>query len=103
MSDLFEDPAPQGNQPEFTVTELSGAVKRVIEGKFGRVLVRGEIGRVSRPATGCRSAARRYRTVTDRGALWAARVRGPDIRTEGRTGTRRKVAAPTGRAYRRLS
>ena len=56
MSDLFEMPepeAPQGqNAPEFTVSELSGAVKRVIEGEFGRVRVRGEIGRVSRPGSG---------------------------------------------------
>ncbi|MCB5410551.1 exodeoxyribonuclease VII large subunit [Pseudogemmobacter faecipullorum] len=52
--DLFEDsPAPTtGNSPEFTVSELSGAVKRVIEGEFGLVRVRGEIGRVSRPASG---------------------------------------------------
>ncbi|EGJ23302.1 exodeoxyribonuclease VII large subunit [Cereibacter sphaeroides WS8N] len=52
MSDLFEDPAPSRNTPEFTVSELSGAVKRVIEGEFGLVRVRGEIGRVSRPASG---------------------------------------------------
>ncbi|MDN5787203.1 exodeoxyribonuclease VII large subunit [Pseudorhodobacter sp.] len=55
MSDLFED-GPEtggtGNSPEFTVSELSGAVKRVIEGEFGLVRVRGEIGRVSRPASG---------------------------------------------------
>ena len=51
--DLFEDPAPQpSNQPEYTVSELSGAVKRVIEGEFGLVRVRGEVGRVSRPASG---------------------------------------------------
>ena len=52
--ELFEDPAPPppGNQPEYTVSELSGAVKRVIEGEFGLVRVRGEIGRVSRPASG---------------------------------------------------
>ena len=51
--DLIDDnPAPQGNQPEFTVSELSGAVKRVIEGEFGLVRVRGEVGRVSRPASG---------------------------------------------------
>ena len=50
--DLIEDPAPQGNSPEFTVSELSGAVKRVIEGEFGLVRVRGEVGRVSRPASG---------------------------------------------------
>ncbi|WP_128254475.1 exodeoxyribonuclease VII large subunit [Falsirhodobacter deserti] len=48
--DLFEEPA--GNAHDFTVSELSGAVKRVIEGEFGMVRVRGEIGRVSRPASG---------------------------------------------------
>ncbi|MBP9184291.1 MAG: exodeoxyribonuclease VII large subunit [Fuscovulum sp.] len=54
MMDLFEDPvepAP-GNSPEYTVSELSGAVKRVIEGEFGLVRVRGEVGRVSRPSSG---------------------------------------------------
>lgn len=53
--ELFDDPAPaspSGNQPEFTVSEISGAVKRVIEGEFGNVRVRGEIGRVSRPSSG---------------------------------------------------
>lgn len=51
--DLIDDtPSPQGNQPEYTVSELSGAVKRVIEGEFGLVRVRGEVGRVSRPASG---------------------------------------------------
>lgn len=50
--DLFDDPAPGGNSPEFTVTELSGAIKRVIEGEFGHVRIRGEVGRVSRPRSG---------------------------------------------------
>ncbi|THD82253.1 exodeoxyribonuclease VII large subunit [Aliigemmobacter aestuarii] len=51
--DIFEDTAPApGNQPEYTVSELSGAVKRVIEGEFGLVRVRGEVGRVSRPSSG---------------------------------------------------
>ncbi len=51
--DLIDDsPPPPGNQPEYTVSELSGAVKRVIEGEFGLVRVRGEVGRVSRPASG---------------------------------------------------
>jgi exodeoxyribonuclease VII large subunit len=52
MIDLLEDDGPPGNAPEFTVSEISGAVKRVIEGEFGLVRVRGEIGRVSRPASG---------------------------------------------------
>jgi len=50
--DIFEDSVPPGNSPEFTVSELSGAVKRVIEGEFAHVRVRGEISRVSRPASG---------------------------------------------------
>jgi exodeoxyribonuclease VII large subunit len=51
--ELFEDPTPAaGNNPEFSVSEIAGAVKRVIEGEFGLVRVRGEVGRVSRPAAG---------------------------------------------------
>ena len=50
--ELFEEPRAGENAPEFTVSEISGAVKRVIEGEFGRVRVRGEIGRISRPASG---------------------------------------------------
>jgi exodeoxyribonuclease VII large subunit len=50
--DMFEDAPTPSNQPEYTVSELSGAVKRVIEGEFGLVRVRGEVGRVSRPASG---------------------------------------------------
>ena len=47
-----DTPALPGNAPEYTVSELSGAVKRVIEGEFGLVRVRGEVGRVSKPASG---------------------------------------------------
>lgn len=50
---LFENPEPGGrNTPEFTVSELSGAVKKAIEGGFSHVRVRGEVGRVSRPRSG---------------------------------------------------
>jgi len=52
MSDLIDDPTPGQNAHEFSVSEISGAVKRIIEGEFGRVRVRGEVGRVSRPASG---------------------------------------------------
>ncbi len=51
-SSLIDD-APEGvNTPEFSVSEISGAVKRMIEGEFGQVRVRGEIGRVSQPRSG---------------------------------------------------
>jgi exodeoxyribonuclease VII large subunit len=49
--DLLED-GEAGNTPEFSVSDLSNAVKRVIEGEFGFVRVRGEVGRVSRPRSG---------------------------------------------------
>ncbi len=50
--DLIDDPAQSGNAPEFTVSEISGAVKRLIEGEFAHVRVRAEVGRVSRPRSG---------------------------------------------------
>jgi len=52
--DLIDDdsPGPGGNAHDFTVSEISGAVKRVIEGEFGRVRVRGEVGRVMIARTG---------------------------------------------------
>ena len=46
MSDLIDSPDEGENAPEFSVTEISGALKRTIEGAFGRVRVRGEVGRV---------------------------------------------------------
>ncbi|MCZ4353049.1 exodeoxyribonuclease VII large subunit [Roseovarius aestuarii] len=52
MSDLIDDPAPGENAPEFSVSELSGAIKRLIEGEFAHVRIRGEVGRVSRPKSG---------------------------------------------------
>ncbi len=52
MMDLFDDPVEGENSPEFSVTELSGAIKRVIEGEFGHVRIKGEVGRVSRPRSG---------------------------------------------------
>ncbi len=42
----------QGNLAEQSVTDLSNAIKRTVEDRFGLVCVRGEIGRVSRPRSG---------------------------------------------------
>ena len=52
MSDLFDDPREGENAPEFSVTELSGAIKKMIEGEFSHVRIKGEIGRVSFPRSG---------------------------------------------------
>ncbi|HTN09444.1 MAG TPA: exodeoxyribonuclease VII large subunit [Acetobacteraceae bacterium] len=43
---------PRGNIPEYTVSEISGAVKRTLEGAFGRVRVRGEITELKRYPSG---------------------------------------------------
>ena len=56
--DLIDDDTPStggpngGNAHEYTVSDLSGAVKRTLEGEFGRVRVRGEVGRVVIARTG---------------------------------------------------
>lgn len=52
MSDLIDDPVEGENAPEFTVSEISGAVKKTIEGAFGRVRVRGEVGRIFKARSG---------------------------------------------------
>ena len=40
------------NIPEFTVTTLSQSIKKTLETEFEYVRVKGELGRVSRPASG---------------------------------------------------
>ena len=49
---LIEDAKRGLNQPEFSVSEISGAIQRLIEGEFAHVRVKGEIGRVSLPRSG---------------------------------------------------
>lgn len=85
MTDLFEDTPAPSNSPEFTVSELSG-VKKVIEGEFGLVRVRGEVGRVSRPASGHLYFALK----DDRASLTPCRgrVRSPKWRSGQRRGWR---------------
>ena len=51
-SSLIDDAGGGINTPEFSVSEISGAVKRMIEGEFAHVRIRGEVGRVSRPRSG---------------------------------------------------
>ena len=80
MSDMFED-APS-NQPEFTVSELSGAVKRVIEGEFGLVRVRGEVGRLSRPASGHLYFALKDDRATLDAVTWKGQVAKMQLRPE---------------------
>jgi exodeoxyribonuclease VII large subunit len=48
----MDDPRPVSNVPEYTVSEISGAVKRTLEGTFGRIRVRGEITELKRYPSG---------------------------------------------------
>ncbi len=50
--ELIDDPNPGLNLPQFSVSEISGAIKRVVEGEFANIRVKGEIGRVSFPRSG---------------------------------------------------
>ncbi|WP_170788455.1 exodeoxyribonuclease VII large subunit [Ruegeria lacuscaerulensis] len=52
MSDLLDDPIPGQNTPEYSVSDISGEVKRTLEGTFGRIRVRGEVGRVFKARSG---------------------------------------------------
>jgi exodeoxyribonuclease VII large subunit len=52
MSDLFENQIAGINEPEFSVSEISNAIKRLVEDEFSYVRIRGEIGRVSLPRSG---------------------------------------------------
>ena len=80
--DLFDDDLAGDNAPEFSVSEISGAVKKAIEGGFSHVRVRGEVGRVSRPASG-----HIYMDLKDdrsvlAGVIWKGRAQGLATRPE---------------------
>ncbi|GIR44235.1 MAG: hypothetical protein CM15mP54_10890 [Paracoccaceae bacterium] len=49
MSEVIENNLVGDNQPEYSVSEISGVVKGLIESEFEYVRIRGEIGRVSNP------------------------------------------------------
>ena len=52
MSQFQETDNRNANVQEFSVSEISGLVKRQIEDGFAHIRVRAELGRVSRPASG---------------------------------------------------
>jgi len=46
------EPPPRNPLPEYTVSEISQAIRRTLEGSFERVRVRGEISGFKRAASG---------------------------------------------------
>ena len=89
MSDdyVFEGPAeapppPRDNNPPLSITELSFALKRTLEDRFGHVRLRGEISKVNHHASG-----HVYLTLKDDkaaidGVVWKGSVRGLGVRPE---------------------
>ena len=83
------------NAPEFSVSELAGAVKRSIEEQFGRVRVRGELGRVTIARSGhCYLDLKDDKAVVNsiiwKGVMGRLRVRpeeGMEVVVEGRMST----------------
>ena len=63
-----------GNLHEYTVTELSGAVKRTIEDTFGLIRVRGELGRVTRPQSGHVYLDLKDENAVISGVMWKGRA-----------------------------
>lgn len=62
--------APPSNLPELSVSELSSALKRLVEGEFGQVRVRGEISGFMRAGSGhCYLTLKDDRAVID-AVMW---------------------------------
>lgn len=52
LFDVTAAPKPARNLPEYTVSELSHALKRTVEGAYERVRVRGEVSKITRHSSG---------------------------------------------------
>ncbi len=63
MTGISDDLSTEGNVAEFSVSEISQAVKRTLEGNFDHVRVRGEVGRPNYHGSG-----HLYFTLKDEGA-----------------------------------
>lgn len=79
-------PAPAGrpgsNLPEFTIAELTGALKRTIEGEFGLVRVRAEIGKVTVPRSGHVYLTLKDDSVTLESVIWKGQLARLMVRPE---------------------
>jgi exodeoxyribonuclease VII large subunit len=70
------------NTPEFTVSELAGAVKRTLEGSFGRVRVRGEITEFKAYGSGHQYFALKDETAKIRAIIWKGVVSRVGLKAE---------------------
>jgi exodeoxyribonuclease VII large subunit len=73
---------PASNVPEYTVSEIAGAVKRTLEGAFGRVRVRGELVEVKRYSSGHTYLCLKDEGGTLRGIIWKTAARTIGLKPE---------------------
>ncbi|MAP94332.1 MAG: exodeoxyribonuclease VII large subunit [Ponticaulis sp.] len=83
MSDFFpSERSPSANLHEFSVSELSGAIKRTIESTYDRVRVRGELGRVTIAKSGHMYADLKDDRAVINMIMWKGSVSGLGFRPE---------------------
>jgi exodeoxyribonuclease VII large subunit len=72
----MDDPrsATASNAPEYTVSEISGAVKRTLETTFGRIRVRGELTEVKRYPSGHIYLSLKDENAKIAGVVWRTAV-----------------------------
>ncbi|WP_349256362.1 exodeoxyribonuclease VII large subunit [Sphingomonas sp.] len=67
---LVAEPMPGDNAPAMSVGELAGRLKRVVEGEFGHVRLRGEISGYKRVASGHAYLALKDESAVIDGVIW---------------------------------
>jgi exodeoxyribonuclease VII large subunit len=79
---VLNSPNIQTNAPEFSVSELSGAIKRSLEQGFSHVRVRGECGRVTIPKSGHIYLDLKDKDAVINGIIWKGVASGLKIKPE---------------------
>jgi exodeoxyribonuclease VII large subunit len=74
MAEMLDSPPAVSNLPEYSVSEISAAVKRTLEGAFGRVRVRGEITELKRYPSGHIYFSLKDETGKIAGIIWKSAV-----------------------------
>ncbi|MCR0983659.1 exodeoxyribonuclease VII large subunit [Roseomonas populi] len=74
--------APVSNIPEYSVSEISGAVKRTLESAFGRIRVRGEITEFKTYPSGHSYLSMKDETGTIRAIIWRGALSKLQVRPE---------------------
>ena len=74
MTDSPPEDTPTTNAPELTVSELAASLKRTIEGAYDRVIVRGELGRVTIARSGHMYADIKDEKAVLNAVMWKGQV-----------------------------